>query len=195
MTSINLLPWREERRQRRQRQFVVSIVAAVLLGAVSVVGAHLLVAEQIQGQEARNQFLRSEIARLNRIAEEMKKLDETKARLLARLDIIQNLQTSRPTMVRVFDTLARIAPDTLYLSSLKTEGNNITLNGTALSNYVVSDFLRRLVETPLFGEPVLRQIDNRDIAGVRVSIFDLSVPRKSQTTSETAAKSPARSQK
>ena len=195
MTSINLLPWREERRQRRQRQFVASIVAAVLLGAVSVVGAHLLVAEQIQGQETRNQFLRSEIARLNRIAEEMKKLDETKARLLARLDIIQNLQTSRPTMVRIFDTLARIAPDTLYLSSLKTEGNNITLNGTALSNYVVSDFLRRLVETPLFGEPVLRQIDNRDIAGVRVSIFDLSVPRKSQATAETAAKSPVRSQK
>lgn len=195
MTSINLLPWREERRQRRQRQFVASIIAAVLLGAISVVGAHLLVAEQIQGQQARNQFLRSEIDRLNRIAEEMKKLDETKARLLARLDIIQNLQTSRPTMVRVFDTLARIAPDTLYLSSLRTEGNNITLNGTALSNYVVSDFLRRLVETPLFGEPVLRQIDNRDIAGVRVSIFDLSVPRKSQTTSETAAKSPARSQK
>lgn len=195
MTSINLLPWREERRQRRQRQFVASIVAAVLLGAVSVVGAHLLVAEQIQGQETRNQFLRSEIARLNRIAEEMKKLDETKARLMARLDIIQNLQTSRPTMVRIFDTLARIAPDTLYLSSLKTEGNNITLNGTALSNYVVSDFLRRLVETPLFGEPVLRQIDNRDIAGVRVSIFDLSVPRKSQATAETAAKSPARSQK
>lgn len=195
MTSINLLPWREERRQRRQRQFVASIVAAVLLGAVSVVGAHLLVAEQIQGQQTRNQFLRSEIARLNRIAEEMKKLDETKARLMARLDIIQNLQTSRPTMVRVFDTLARIAPDTLYLSSLKTEGNNITLNGTALSNYVVSDFLRRLVETPLFGEPVLRQIDNRDIAGVRVSIFDLSVPRKSQATAETAAKSPARSPK
>lgn len=195
MTSINLLPWREERRQRRQRQFVASIVAAVLLGAVSVVGAHLLVAEQIQGQETRNQFLRSEIARLNRIAEEMKKLDETKARLEARLKIIQDLQTSRPTMVRIFDTLARIAPDTLYLSSLRTEGNNITLNGTALSNYVVSDFLRRLVETPLFGEPVLRQIDNRDIAGVRVSIFDLSVPRKSQATAETAAKSPVRSQK
>ena len=195
MTSINLLPWREERRQRRQRQFVASIVAAVLLGAVSVVGAHLLVAEQIQGQQTCNQFLRSEIARLNRIAEEMKKLDETKARLLARLDIIQNLQTSRPTMVRIFDTLARIAPDTLYLSSLKTEGNNITLNGTALSNYVVSDFLRRLVETPLFGEPVLRQIDNRDIAGVRVSIFDLAVPRKSQPPAETTAKSPARSQK
>lgn len=195
MTSINLLPWREERRQRRQRQFVISIVSAVLLGALSVVGAHMMVAGQIEGQQSRNQFLRNEITRVNRIADEMKKLDETKARLLARLDIIQNLQTSRPVMVRVFDTLAHIAPDTLYLSTLKADGASFTLTGTALSNYVVSDFMRRIIGAPLFGEPVLRQIDNRDIAGVRVSAFELSVPRKNPAAAEATGQSSARSRK
>lgn len=190
MTSINLLPWREERRQRRQRQFVASLGAAVLIGALAVVGAHLFVADQIAGQQARNQFLQSEIARLNRIAEEMKKLGETKARLLARLDIIQNLQTSRPTMVRIFDSLARIAPDTLYLSSLRSSGGDISMTGTALSNYVVSDFMRRIAGSQQFGEPVLRLIDNRDVAGVRVSVFELNVPRKAASPPD-GARTPA----
>jgi len=180
MTRINLLPWREERRLRLQRDFVMLMAASVLIGAAAVLGTHLYVGGEIEDQQTRNQYLVSEINRLKAAAEEMKKLDQAKARLLARLEIIQNLQASRPLMVRVFDSLARLTPDTVYLSSLKAGGNELVLNGTALSNQVVSDFMRRLSANTLFAEPALKQIENRDIAGVRVSTFEMSVPRRQQ---------------
>lgn len=186
MTRINLLPWREERRARRQRDFVAALTGAAVAGALAVVMVHVVIGAAIGAQEARNEFLKSEIARLNTIANEMRELDKTKARLTARFDVIAGLQSSRPLMVKAFDQLARVSPETLYLSSVKTTGTALSISGTAQSNYVISEFMRALAQSPSFKEPQLRLIDNRDVGATRVSVFELTVDRREPASAKPA---------
>lgn len=180
MTRINLLPWREARRKQRQQEFMAMLGAAVLMGALSVVGVHMFFAGQIEYQETRNQYLQEEINRLKRIEEEINQMTETKARLLSRLEIIQNLQRSRPVMVHIFDELVRRLPADIFLASFQTDGDSLTLKGTALSNSVVSLFMRELEQSDWFGEPTLSLIENKTINGVRASDFQLTVSRQKQ---------------
>ena len=177
MTRINLLPWREARRKEQQRNFIVMMTLAVAVAALGVFLTHLQIQAKIEGQEARNEYLRGEITRLKKAEAEIKELDKTKARLLSRLEIIQNLQTSRPGMVRVFDTLVRLIPENLYITSIKNEGNQLTLKGVANSNNVISEFMRHLADSPLFGEPILQVVKTEKINDVRTSVFELTVSR------------------
>lgn len=131
----------------------------------------------IEHQGARNDYLRTQIAELRRAAEEIKKIEAAKTRLLNRLEIIQNLQASRPIMVKVLDGLVRLVPEDIYLSSLTTEGAQLVLNGTASSNNIISDLMRNLDVSPLFGEPVLKIVENRDFNNIRISSFQLAVKR------------------
>ncbi|HXH03326.1 MAG TPA: PilN domain-containing protein [Candidatus Competibacteraceae bacterium] len=178
MTRINLLPWREARRARQQRQFLHMLAGGVLAAAAGVVGIHLYINNLIDNQQVRNQFLRDEITKLQKAEEEIKRLDKIKASLLARLEIIQNLQQSRPGMVMVYDTLVRRLPEDIYLTSFKTSGREITLTGIAASNFVVSEFMRKLGSAPLFNEPTLTVIENKDVNKVKASIFELKVTWK-----------------
>lgn len=178
MARINLLPWREARRKQRQQEFMGMLGAAVLVAALGVIGTHMFFAGQIDYQEARNQYLQDEINRLKRIEEEIKVMDETKARLLGRLEIIQNLQRSRPVMVHIFDELVRRLPEDIFLASFQTDGDKLTLKGTALSNGIVSLFMRELEQSDWFGEPTLSVIENKIINSVRASEFQLAVSRQ-----------------
>ncbi len=177
MARINLLPWREARRRQRQREFVGLMLGAVLLGALGVAAVHWQIEAHIAAQHARNQYLRDEIEHLKAIAAEIKQLEQAKAKLLIRFDVIQGLQASRPLMVKAFDELARLAPEPLYLAGIKAGGNEFMLSGTAQSNHVVSDFMRRLAASPSFGDPALRLIERRNVNGVPVSWFELGVTR------------------
>lgn len=177
MTRINLLPWRELRRKQRQRDFIILIAAAAVLAAVAVLGVNFYVARQIEHQVARNDYLRGEIAQLARAAQEIQKINEAKDRLLSRLEIIQSLQASRPVMVRIFDALAHLLPEDLYLDSFRNENGRFILRGTARSNNVVSHFMRNLNDSALFSEPALRLVENTQVNGVRVSAFELAVGR------------------
>ena len=177
MTRINLLPWREMRRRKRQRNFIITIGAAILVGALGVFGTHAYIERIIEHQVERNNYLRAEIAKLRRAAEEIKKINEAKTRLLNRLEIIQNLQSSRPIMVKVLDGLVQLVPEDIYLSSLTTEGAQLVLDGTAVSNNIISDFMRNLDTSQLFGEPVLKIVESRDFNNIRISSFQLAVRR------------------
>ncbi|MEE4376190.1 MAG: PilN domain-containing protein [Candidatus Competibacteraceae bacterium] len=177
MTRINLLPWRDARRISKQRNTLVLFAITVVFAGVGVFGAYLYVEQLIANQEARNQYLQGEIERLKKAEQEIKALDETKARLLGRLQVIQDLQARRPGVVRALDSLVRLLPEDIYLSSMDVAGNTWTLRGTASSNNVVSDFMRRLAESPWFGEPTLKLIENEDVGEIRTSAFELSVSR------------------
>ena len=111
MARINLLPWREAERRRRRRDF--AILGGVSLGLALVVAAavHFQVEAWIGAQQARNQFLDEQISQLNRQIKEIQTLEETKANLLARMNIIQQLQQSRPEVVRLFDELVNAMPE------------------------------------------------------------------------------------
>jgi len=179
MTRINLLPWREARRVNRQRQLIGMLVAAALFGAGIVFLVYTEIAHRIEYQQERNNYLRGEIARLKKAAEEMQELQKTKSRLVERLNVIQKLQSVRPGMVRMLDELVRLVPQDIYLTGFKTVNNQVTLNGIARSDDIISKFMRDLKSAAdLFGEPVLQIIETRNVNNVQARVFELVVPLK-----------------
>jgi len=159
MARINLLPWREERRKQRQKEF------AFMLGA-SAVGAVLLTlliwnfyGRQIDGQNERNQFLEAEIAKVEKQIAEIKELDEKKSKLLARKEIIEKLQANRSQMVHLFDSLVRTIPDGVVLTSIKQDEDTLTLEGRSQSNARVSTYLRNLESSGWMTKPDLQIIE------------------------------------
>lgn len=187
MTRINLLPWRETRRVQRQRQLIGMLVAAALFGAGILFLVYTEIAHRIEYQQERNNYLRGEIARLKKAAEEMQELQKTKTRLVERLNVIQKLQTVRPGMVRMLDELVRLVPQDIYLTGFKTANNQVTLNGIARSDEVISQFMRDIKNaTDLFGEPALQIIETRNVNNVQARVFELIVPLKLGVQEESA---------
>lgn len=176
MTRINLLPWREARRVQRQRQLIGMLIAAALFAVGGVFLAHAEINNRIEFQKERNDYLRGEIARLKKAAEELQALQQTRNRLVERLNVIQTLQTSRPIRVRMLDELVRLIPPELFLNTFRTSGTQVTLNGTARDDLVISGFMRDLRSSALFGEPVLQVIETRNINNVPARVFELVVP-------------------
>jgi type IV pilus assembly protein PilN len=144
MAKINLLPWRVERRREREREFYMMLGAAAL-AAVAVLGIWWYwMGLRIENQDSRNSYLKSEIKQLDAQLAEIKELDKTKSKLLARKQIIEQLQASRSQMVHLFDELVKTIPDSVRLGSLKQAGDILTLQGVAQSNASVANYMRNL---------------------------------------------------
>ncbi|MFC7301331.1 PilN domain-containing protein [Cognatiluteimonas weifangensis] len=159
MARINLLPWRAERRKLRQKEFLtmlgLSAVAAVVL-------AFLIISyynAQISGQTERNGFLRDQITQVDAQIKEIEALDQKKAKLLARKDVIEQLQANRSQMVHLFDSLVRTIPDGVILTSIKQEGDKLTLEGRSQSNARVSTYMRNLEGSGWMTKPDLSIIE------------------------------------
>lgn len=174
MIRINLLPWREAARQQRRQEFLIMLGAAVGLVCVGIVGQHLYFQDRISAQQLRNQTLQNQIALLDRKIKEIQEIEKTKANLLARMDIIQRLQKSRPEVVRLFDELVTALPEGVYLTKLEQSGNTITVEGMAQSNARVSAFMRRIEASRSIDLPRLMLIENRDARNAGFNLFRLS---------------------
>ena len=144
MAKINLLPWRAERRREREREFymMLGLAALAAVGVLLVWWYWMVLA--LDNQDSRNAFLRSEIKQLDGQLAEIKELDKTKSKLLARKQIIEQLQASRSQMVHLFDELVKTIPDSVRLGSLKQAGDTLTLQGVAQSNASVANYMRNL---------------------------------------------------
>ena len=118
MAHINLLPWRDELRKKKQQQFAVVGAGTAILGALLVLLAHMQMEGLIETQNERNQFLDKEIAELDTKIAKIKDMEKTKNALLARMDIIQQLQRSRPQSVHLMDQLVYTLPDGVYLNKI-----------------------------------------------------------------------------
>jgi type IV pilus assembly protein PilN len=161
MARINLLPWREERRAQRRKEFLAMLGLSALAGvalAFLVVSWHNA---QIDGQNERNEYLRTQIQSLDTQIKEIERLDEQKARLLARKEVIEQLQASRSQMVHLFDSLVRTIPDGVVLTSIRQEGQKLTLEGRSQSNARVSTYLRNLESSGWMTNPDLAIIEAR----------------------------------
>ena len=182
MAHINLLPWREEQRREQQRQFLTVIGLSAVLMALIILAVHLRIAGMIDHQESRNRFLQSEISKVEKQIKEINKLEDDKKRLLARMEVIQELQRNRPEVVHLFDEIARIIPDGIHLDSLQQSGDKLVLNGIAQSNARVSEFMRNIEGSDWLAGPRLEVIekkgkkDQRDNA--RSFVLHLSQVRK-----------------
>jgi type IV pilus assembly protein PilN len=183
MARINLRPWREERDAQLQKRFVGNVVAALVLGALTVFGISYYYDMQMERQEARNNYLRAEIAALDQKIAEIQELRRKRERLLERLNAIQELQGNRPVIVRNFDELVRVLPDGLYYQALTRNGDRINIDGLAELNNDVSMLMRNLDNSIWFGEPSLSRVvaAENDMRG-----FNLSVPLEKPKAEEPA---------
>lgn len=161
MARINLLPWREALRKRKQQEFFILIgfAAAVTVGLLFV--ARLFIADMIVFQQQRNTRIQQEIAAVDRKIKEINNLEKTKKELLARMEIIQQLQRSRPQIVHLFDEVVRTLPDGVHLTTFSQSGNNLSIQGLAESNARVSSYMRNIEGSPWLDKPTLIVIDSK----------------------------------
>ena len=185
MARINLLPWRDELRKERQKQFQISAVLAAFLMLAIIALVHFRMGAIADNQQSRNAYLEKEIKVLNKRIKQIKDLEKSKARLLARMDIIQQLQGSRPQVVHVFDELVTTLPDGVYLTNIKNSGAGITLNGVAQSNARVSSYMRKVDNAEWLANPRLNVIETKARKGQRISKFALKVRQTSPASNAT----------
>ena len=159
MAKINLLPWRQEQRKEQQRQFFTVMGLMVVLVVVGIIAVHLQYARLIGVQDSRNDYLRKHIKEVEKQIAEINELASKKERLLARMEIIQQLQRNRPEIVRLFDELVRVMPDGVYLTGLKQQGVNLQMTGIAQSNARVSALMRNIDQSEWLTKPVLDVIE------------------------------------
>jgi type IV pilus assembly protein PilN len=188
MPRINLLPWREELRKQRNKDFgVTAVVVALLMGAIVGV-VHFYYVQEIEFQQRRNALLASETAKLDKKIKDIKNIEGEKARLLARMQIIQQLQTSRPEIVHLLDEFVTTLPEGVYYTSVQQKGRALSMQGVAQSNARVSSLMRQLDASDYLENPTLVQIT----AGVgkrkgatedlRLSNFRLNINQQKKKT-------------
>jgi len=144
MVKINLLPWRDELRKKKQQEFVSGIGLGVLVTCLIMLIVYMYVESLKEYQGQRNSMIKNEIAVLDKKIQEIKDIEDKKNKLLTKIEVIQKLQESRPEVVHLFDELAKITPEGIYLSKLSQSGGNLTLEGKAESNARVSAFMRAI---------------------------------------------------
>ena len=174
MARINLLPWREAERKRRQQEFGMMVLGGVLLTGLAVFGTHMQFESMITAQNQRNEFLKQEIQKVEADIREIEELDKTKQNLLARMNVIQELQSSRPQIVHLFDEVVSILPDGVYLTSVEQKGSNVTFEGQAQSNARVSSMMRNIEDSEWMTNPKLDFIESKEKTGTGYSHFKLT---------------------
>jgi type IV pilus assembly protein PilN len=177
MPHINLLPWRDELRKRREKEFIVTaVIAALMMGGV-VLGVHLHYESRIAYQDQRNGFIDTEISSLDKKIKEIENLKRERDSLFARTKVIQDLQAGRPEIVHVFDELVTTLPDGVYYTKVAQKGRGLNLHGVAQSNARVSSLMRSLNTSTWFENPSLVEItaDLQKKTSVRLSKFNLNV--------------------
>lgn len=175
MIRINLLPHREVRRAARQRQFNLLLGATILSGLAVVVLGYVTLDARQTTQLERNEFMKAEIAKLDKDIADIKKLKEQTQLLLSRKQVVETLQTNRSDEVHLLDQLVRVLPEGIYLSAIKQTGSTINLQGYAQSSARVSTLMRNLDASPWLESPALIEIKAATVQGLRANAFNLNV--------------------
>jgi type IV pilus assembly protein PilN len=187
MPRINLLPWREAERKLKRQEFVLSIGAAVVTAALFALLGRWQMSASISHQEDRNKVLQDEIAQLDKQIEEINGLDAQKRRLLARMDIIERLQRSRPEIVHIFDEIVRLLPEGVYLTYLKQSGERFEFRGVAQSSTRVSSFMRNIEASEWLSDPSLQIVETRARDATGGASFTLFAKQRSRVKPDEAA--------
>jgi type IV pilus assembly protein PilN len=166
MPRINLLPWREEQRKERRQAFFVSLGVAAVAAGITTFAVNIYFNSLVDAQQSRNDRLNVEIASLDKQIAEIESLEAQKQQFIARMEIIERLQSSRPAIVHVFDELARTLPDGTQLTGITQTGNRLKIEGLAQSSTRVSTFMRNIDESDWMRNPELEVIETRENASL-----------------------------
>ena len=178
MIRINLLPHREEKRKARRQQFYSLLGMVSVLGALIVFFVYSVISGYISAQEAKNEFLKKEIAVLDKEIEQIKRLKEQTQALLARKQVIESLQRDRAEAVRLLSEMAKQMPEGVYIRSLKQEGAKISIGGYAQSNARVSTLMRNIEASQWLEKPRLIEIKAVTVDKRRLNEFSLEAVLK-----------------
>jgi type IV pilus assembly protein PilN len=161
MPRINLLPWREAERKQRRQEFGLGAVVALGLAGVITFAVNWQMGAAVDSQKERNQYLKGEIANLDKQIAEILDLEQRKKRLESRIQVIEQLERSRPEIVHVFDQLVRTLPDGVYLTGIKQTERNLTLKGVAQSSTRVASYMRNLDASEWLTDPSLDILETK----------------------------------
>jgi type IV pilus assembly protein PilN len=194
---VNLLPHREIRRRRQQQQFFTMLGVMAFVGAVVWFLVHTSLSARFEDQLARNKYLQGEITKIDKEIEEIKKLKEMTASLLARKKVVETLQINRSEVVHLLDEMARQLPDGIYLKAIKQQGGKVTINGYTQSQARVSTLMRNLEASPHLEAANLIEIKATPQASTRINEFTLTVnierPKQDdEKTTKTAKTAPSK---
>jgi type IV pilus assembly protein PilN len=186
MPRINLIPWREAERKRKRQEFGVGAVGSVVFAGLIAFVVNWQMQSAIDNQNERNQYLKTEIAQLDKQITEILALDQQKQRLLARMQVIEQLERSRPEIVHVFDQLVRTLPDGIYLTSVKQTERRIQLKGLAQSSTRVASYMRNIDTSEWLTDPSLDILETKG-ANDAGSEFTLNVVQENPLIQNTEA--------
>lgn len=184
MPRINLLPWREAQRKRQRQEFIFGIGAALLTATVVVALGRIQMSAAIANQNERNSVIEAEIAQLDKQIAEINGLENQKRRLIARMEIIETLQRSRPEIVHVFEEIVRVLPEGVYLTLLRQNGPRIEMRGVAQSSTRVSAFMRNIDNSQWLADPSLRIVETKGTDQTRGAEFTLFANQRNQVPVE-----------
>lgn len=186
MAHINLLPWRAERRKQREREFFMQLGAAAGIAVLVVIVWSLWMDARINTQNDRNSYLQGEIKQLDERITKIKDLEKVRESLLARKQIIEQLQANRSQMVHLFDELVKTIPASARLNGLKQTGDSMSLDGVAQSNASVAEYMRNIESSPWMGHADLRKTENTHGDSRLPYVFGLDVALSRPKTDENA---------
>jgi type IV pilus assembly protein PilN len=188
MPRINLLPWREAQRKERKLAFLVALGGGAIAACVAAFAVYLMYGSMIEGQVHRNDMLRGEIKKLDKQIEEINDLESSKQKFIARMEIIEKLQRSRPEIVHVFDEIVRTLPEGVYLTGVHQTTNRLKFEGIAQSSTRVSSFMRNIDGSQWLRNPGLEVVQTTKGTGAGSS-FVLTAEEVSAATKD-ASKAP-----
>ena len=171
MPRINLLPWREAERKKRQRDFSVAMAGAFVAGIAVVAVVIFAYSSMLSNQQERNARLQAEIVKLDQSIAEIDGLERQKERLLARMEIIEQLQKSRPEIVHLFDEMTRRLPEGVYLTALKQAGSSVEVTGIAQSSTRVSALMRQIDSSSWLTDPAVVKVETTEQGSSRQAQF------------------------
>ena len=178
MPRINLLPWREAERKKRQRDFGIAMAGSVVAGVAVVMLTMFAYSQMIDNQKNRNQRLTNEIVELEKSITEIDGLERQKERLLARMEIIEELQKSRPEIVHLFDELVRQLPEGVYLTGVKQTGARVEIRGVAQSSTRVSALMRQVDASEWMTDPEVDRVETTQSGASRQAEFVVYVKQE-----------------
>lgn len=171
MPRINLLPWRDEERKERKLKFLVALAGSAIAACLVAGVGYMMMDSMVSAQDARNNRLKEEIAYLDKQIEKINSLEADKARFIARMDVIEKLQRSRPEIVHIFDEIARQLPDGVYLTAISQNGTRLRFEGVAQSSTRVSSFMRNIDGSNYLKNPELEIVQTNGAVGAAFVLY------------------------
>jgi type IV pilus assembly protein PilN len=185
MAHINLLPWREELRKQKTSEYAALAGLVAIVATLIVAIAAFYMSTIVETHKSRNRYLQSQIDILNTKLQEIKDLEETKANLLARMEVIQELQRSRPEVVHLFEELVITVPEGVWLTSINQNGKSLAIEGKAESNARVSAYMRNIENSDWLENPALEVIEADKES--RTAAFKLKLKQETHGDEEAGA--------